>query len=158
MNEPPSPLLKSRIPRKTILVDRNLWELCFVLYVSKFETIVHLADSQVTNLEFATFIVLFERESFITSGTVGYSSATFTPPENMRLIHMPLIGKVVYNSLCLQATDHWPEISVRSFTRNFACPHQRQSDPTICKVLRKVNFRILSSTPSTPLNLRHPLR
>ena len=37
-DELPSPLLKSRIPRKTVIrvFDRNLWEL-FVLHVSKFE-------------------------------------------------------------------------------------------------------------------------
>ena len=40
------------------------------MYLSS-NTIVHLADSQMTrNLELRTFIVLFERESFIIAGKV----------------------------------------------------------------------------------------
>ena len=34
MDEPPSPLLKSRIPRKTVIVERALWE-SFLLHVLK---------------------------------------------------------------------------------------------------------------------------
>jgi hypothetical protein len=46
------------------------------------------------NLQFAVFIVLFEKELFTIAGTVRYSSTAFILPENMRLIHMPLIEKV----------------------------------------------------------------
>ena len=152
-DESPSPLLKSRIPRKTIIYDK----LEFFAYVSKFEhhldTIVHLADPQTTeNLEYTTFIVLFERELFVIAETMRYSSTTSIPPENMRLIHMPLIDRVVYNSLCLQATNHCPETSITDFTKNFFCSHQTQSDPTICKVLGKDSFRVLP----TPINPRNP--
>ena len=99
-------------------------------------TNICLPDSHITrNLKFMTLVVLFERESFIISGRVRYSSTTSIPSENIRLIHMLLIKKVVYNSLCLQATNHYPETSVTVFNQNFVCPHQRQSDATICKVL-----------------------
>ena len=62
-------------------------------------TIVHLADLTLT-----TFIVLFERESFIIAGTVRYSSTTSISPENMRFdsLALPLIEKVVYNSLAFK--------------------------------------------------------
>ncbi|EDR04723.1 uncharacterized protein LACBIDRAFT_330322 [Laccaria bicolor S238N-H82] len=40
------------------------------------------------NLGFATFIVLFERGSFVIAGTVRYLSTTSILPENMRSIHM----------------------------------------------------------------------
>jgi hypothetical protein len=144
-DEPPSPLLKSRIPRKTTIVDPNLWESLYI-YIS-LNTIVHLADSKMIP-ELATFIVLFERESSVIAGTVHYSSTTSFPPENMRLIHMPLIEKVIYNSPCLQATNHCPDTSGAVFRRNFVRSHQRQSDPTIRKVLGRL---------FTPINPRNPL-
>ena len=104
-------------------------------------TIVHLAV-----LELKTFSVLFERASFIIACTVRYSSATSIPLENTRLIHIPLIEKVVYSSLSLQATNNCPKTSVESlFKRNFLRPHQRQLDPTTSKVLdRKEIFNPLS--------------
>jgi len=122
-------------------------------YVS-LNTIVHFADPQVMDLEFMTFIVLFEREPFIIAGMVRYSSTTSIPPENMRLICMPLIEKVVYNSLCLQATNHCPETSIGEFRKNFVCPHQRQfirenpnsTFPLITEIFGEItlNFRGLS--------------
>ena len=118
-------------------------------------TIFHLAESKVTNLKFATFIVLFKRGSFIIAGKVWYLSTTSIAPENMRLIHMPLlIEKLVYNSLCLQAANHCPETSVAEIRKKFVRPHQRQSDPTIRKVLGKDNSWVLS----TPINPRNSLR
>jgi len=106
------------------------------------------------NIKFTTFIVLFERESFIITGTVRYSSTTSIPPENIRLIYMLLVEKVVYNSLCLQATNHCPETSIAVFRRNFVRPHQRQSDTTSCKVLGKDNFRVLSTSINPQNSLR----
>ena len=50
------------------------------------------------NLGFTTLIVLFERELFVISTTTRYSSTTFIPLENMRLIHMSLTEKVVYTT------------------------------------------------------------
>ena len=87
-------------------------------------TIVHLANSDMRrNLEFTTFIVLFERESFVTAGTVRYSSTTSIPPENMRLIHILLIDEVVHNSLYLEATNHCPKTSIAGFSRKFVRPY-----------------------------------
>ena len=77
------------------------------------------------NLEFTTFIVLFERELFVIAGTVRYLSTTSIPPEGMRLTHMLLIDKVVYNSLYLEAPNHFPKTSIAGFSRNFVRPHQR---------------------------------
>ena len=45
MDEPPSPLLKSRIPRKTVIFERNRSEL--FVYVSKFEH--HRSPCRFTN-------------------------------------------------------------------------------------------------------------
>ena len=119
-------------------------------------TIFHLAEEQISNLEFATFIVLFKRGSFIIAGKVWYLSTTSMPPENTRLIHMPLlIEKVVYNSLCLQAANHCPETSVAEIRKEFVRPHQRQSDPTIRKVHPAIHKRVQLSTPINPWN---PLR
>ena len=125
------------------------------VYLSLSTPLTFNSDPQmIRNLEFTTFIVLFERESFVITGTVRYLNTTSIPLENMRLIHMPLIEKVVYNSLYLQATNHCPETSVAAFTKNFVRPHRRQSDPTLCKVLRNVSFRVLS----TPIHPQNPLR
>ena len=95
-------------------------------------TNIRLPDSHmIRNLKFTTLVVPFERESFIINRTARYSSTTSSPSENMRLIHMLLNKTVVYNSLCLQATNHYPETSFTvAFNKNFVCPHQRQSDPT----------------------------
>ena len=164
MDEPPSSLLKSRIPRKTIIVDPVLVTCKSLLYIylTCLNTILHLADS--TALEFTTFIVLFKRESFTIAGAVRYSSTTSIPPENMRLVHMLLIKKS-YTTHCLQATNYCPETSV-SETRNiFVRPHQWQPDPTTRKVLWKDNCKVLWKdnprdlpTLSTPINPRNPIR
>ena len=63
----------------------------------------HLADPQDTNLGFTTFNVLFKRVSFVIAGTARYLSTTSIPPENMRLIHMPLIDSDVTARLGLEA-------------------------------------------------------
>ena len=115
----------------------------------------HFADSDMArNLGFTTLIVLYERELFVISRTTRYSSTTSIPLENMRLIHTSPTEKVVYNWLSFQATNHCPETFVTAFNKSFVHPHQRQSDPTIRKVLLAQNSRALS----TPINPRNLLR
>ena len=58
-----------------------------------------------------------------------------------------IIENVVYNSLCLQATNNCPKTSVAGSSKFFFHPHRRQSDPTIRKVLWKANFQVPLSTP-----------
>ena len=98
MDEPPSVLLKLRIPRRTIIFDHNLWE---SVYVPKFEhhcPPCRFRDDEESEIDpKLPLSSCFQHRPLprVIAETMRYSSTTAIPWENMRLIHM-LVEKVVY--------------------------------------------------------------